>query len=393
MTTYCNAVYPLNGYDREAEAPTVGGGSALFTHRGVLPESNHHYAQASLVFWDGDVVVEILVTDFTDAMPTTESLAGLAASVVDRLQRARDGEAPGLGLMHPRYDGEMVMAAESAYRLSGDAVLPWYQAEASDLDRYLQLHAASGVEDAYSWLVRLPGIRDDGLHNWLGGTALSFGTEEAARIYLSLASNVEVGVSPPIPARPRDGAPLPQFGDESRSDWFWVENRYSEIPLHGWQGMIRVGSVVSVVWFEVDREIVPEDAIAVGELVAECMATRHCTEMVGLPNTMKGVGPGLPKVEASPVADDGAAAVIEMHDIYFAPRQITLPADQTSIVRIVNRGVARHNFSIDSPVMDVDLAPGESEDVTITLPAGTYDFYCDIPGHREVGMTGTLVVE
>jgi uncharacterized cupredoxin-like copper-binding protein len=29
---------------------------------------------------------------------------------------------------------------------------------------------------------------------------------------------------------------------------------------------------------------------------------------------------------------------------------------------------------------------------TFTVEEGTYEFYCSIPGHRESGMVGTLVV-
>jgi len=39
------------------------------------------------------------------------------------------------------------------------------------------------------------------------------------------------------------------------------------------------------------------------------------------------------------------------------------------------------------------LNGGDSTTVTVNLPAGTYTFYCSVPGHKEAGMTGTLVVE
>jgi uncharacterized cupredoxin-like copper-binding protein len=58
-----------------------------------------------------------------------------------------------------------------------------------------------------------------------------------------------------------------------------------------------------------------------------------------------------------------------------------------------NEGAAPHNFSIDELEIDVDIDPGAQEEVVINAPAGEYEFYCNVPGHREAGMVGTLVVE
>ena len=51
-----------------------------------------------------------------------------------------------------------------------------------------------------------------------------------------------------------------------------------------------------------------------------------------------------------------------------------------------------HNFSIDELDIDVDIAPGATEEVVINAPAGTYEFYCNVPGHKAAGMLGTLTV-
>jgi uncharacterized cupredoxin-like copper-binding protein len=39
------------------------------------------------------------------------------------------------------------------------------------------------------------------------------------------------------------------------------------------------------------------------------------------------------------------------------------------------------------------VSPGDTGSATINAPAGTYEYYCNVPGHREAGMVGTLTVQ
>ena len=39
------------------------------------------------------------------------------------------------------------------------------------------------------------------------------------------------------------------------------------------------------------------------------------------------------------------------------------------------------------------VSSGGTATLTETLAAGTYEYYCEIPGHRAGGMVGTLTVE
>lgn len=94
-------------------------------------------------------------------------------------------------------------------------------------------------------------------------------------------------------------------------------------------------------------------------------------------------------------AGDSATAsefTIESHDIFFQPTEIDIPAGQDVKILLPNLGAAPHNFSIDALDISVDLAAGETGEVTINAPAGEYEYYCNVPGHKEAGMVGTLVV-
>ena len=68
------------------------------------------------------------------------------------------------------------------------------------------------------------------------------------------------------------------------------------------------------------------------------------------------------------------------------------PADPTPDL-FADLSASVHDFSIDALNIAVTLNPGESGEVTINAPAGTYEYYCSIPGHKAAGMVGTLTVE
>jgi plastocyanin len=80
-------------------------------------------------------------------------------------------------------------------------------------------------------------------------------------------------------------------------------------------------------------------------------------------------------------------------DIFFEPTEIAIPAETDVAVSLPNDGVTQHNFSIDELGIDVDIEAGATEEVVINAPAGTYEFYCNVPGHKAAGMAGTLTVE
>ncbi|MFN8594318.1 MAG: cupredoxin domain-containing protein [Thermomicrobiales bacterium] len=97
----------------------------------------------------------------------------------------------------------------------------------------------------------------------------------------------------------------------------------------------------------------------------------------------------------APASTEAAApstAKVDLIDIAFQPKDLTIPVGKDVTVSLENTGAAPHNFSIDALKISVDVQPGETKDVVINAPAGTYEYYCNVPGHKEAGMVGTLTV-
>ena len=88
----------------------------------------------------------------------------------------------------------------------------------------------------------------------------------------------------------------------------------------------------------------------------------------------------------------GGATEISMTEYSFDPSDPTVASGDS--LEVVNDGELPHNLTVeDTDVATSDLESGESEDLTVDLDAGDYDFLCTIGNHAELGMTGTLTVE
>ncbi|HVB76301.1 MAG TPA: cupredoxin domain-containing protein [Candidatus Nitrosotalea sp.] len=90
----------------------------------------------------------------------------------------------------------------------------------------------------------------------------------------------------------------------------------------------------------------------------------------------------------------GSVKVV-MTDYKYSPSTLTVPSGKVTFF-LVNQGNTSHDMVIDdssgSQVAKSDLVtPGNSATFTVAnLPKGSLTFFCDVPGHRELGMQGTL---
>ncbi|MEK6721735.1 MAG: cupredoxin domain-containing protein [Chloroflexota bacterium] len=93
----------------------------------------------------------------------------------------------------------------------------------------------------------------------------------------------------------------------------------------------------------------------------------------------------------SPTAVDVTLTATEFA---FDPNTVEVTAGSQVRFTLANKGTLEHDVTIDALNYTLLAAVGESpSSATATLAAGTYDFHCSIPGHKEAGMTGTLTVK
>lgn len=93
---------------------------------------------------------------------------------------------------------------------------------------------------------------------------------------------------------------------------------------------------------------------------------------------------------AEDTGGSGGTVAVEMSEYAFSPDPIEVKKGDT--IELSNIGGVTHDLTVEDEGIEVDVAPGGSDEVAIDLKPGTYDAICDIGNHAELGMTTTLIV-
>ncbi len=97
---------------------------------------------------------------------------------------------------------------------------------------------------------------------------------------------------------------------------------------------------------------------------------------------------------ASAASGFGEPIRILLNDSKFEPSVITVPANVDVQLILENRGYLSHDLVIANPKYVSDtLGNGQITNMTVNLPAGEHAFYCSQIGHRQTGMTGTIIAK
>lgn len=89
------------------------------------------------------------------------------------------------------------------------------------------------------------------------------------------------------------------------------------------------------------------------------------------------------------------SVTVNATEFKFDPASITAKAGQTVNLTVKNAGTVQHTWVQKDSNVKLTIDPGKTAAQTFTAPskAGTYQFECDVPGHKEAGMVGQLVVQ
>lgn len=95
----------------------------------------------------------------------------------------------------------------------------------------------------------------------------------------------------------------------------------------------------------------------------------------------------------------GSSETVKISETEFelTPADVTVKAG-TVTFDVANDGSTVHSLEVEGPSgeqeIEGDLEPGASGELTVDLSEpGTYEMYCPVDGHKDMGMTGEITVE
>jgi uncharacterized cupredoxin-like copper-binding protein len=96
----------------------------------------------------------------------------------------------------------------------------------------------------------------------------------------------------------------------------------------------------------------------------------------------------------------GAGGTVDLSatDFKFTPSDPSVKAGDVTF-KMTNDGQVTHSLEIEDVTpghdqeLEGDVSPGQSGTLTANLKPGTYEFYCPVDSHKEMGMEGEITVK
>jgi plastocyanin len=141
-------------------------------------------------------------------------------------------------------------------------------------------------------------------------------------------------------------------------------------------------------------------ALALGLLaLAGCGSSSNTTSSATTASTPATTSATTTSTATSTTAPASGALSLEANregQLAYNTKSLTAKAGKVTI-DFTNMSPLAHNVTIESATGKILGATptfqGATKTLTLDLTAGTYKFFCSVPGHRQAGMEGTLTVK
>jgi plastocyanin len=139
--------------------------------------------------------------------------------------------------------------------------------------------------------------------------------------------------------------------------------------------------------------------------VAGCGSSSTTSSATSAPAAASSTPAASTPAAAGTTTSSGAAATGASSALSVAADPTELKYDKSTLtakagtvtIAFTNTSALSHNLTVESASGSVlgstPTFTGGAKTLTLHLPAGTYKFFCTVPGHRAAGMEGTLTVQ
>jgi plastocyanin len=98
---------------------------------------------------------------------------------------------------------------------------------------------------------------------------------------------------------------------------------------------------------------------------------------------------------SSQASGGGSPVDVTLKDFSITVAGGTSLAPGTYTFHVTNQGPSAHNLTVNGPGVANEATPtfpSGTKDLTVTLKDGTYDLYCSVPSHKQLGMDTHITV-
>lgn len=109
----------------------------------------------------------------------------------------------------------------------------------------------------------------------------------------------------------------------------------------------------------------------------------------------RGSGPAVTTTPRTHVPAGGRTVAVSLTEYRLAPASPRIARTGAITFDVANDGDVSHALAVEGPVGDVRtpaLRPGQRATIEMTLPAGSYKWYCPLGDHERRGMAGAVAV-
>lgn len=118
--------------------------------------------------------------------------------------------------------------------------------------------------------------------------------------------------------------------------------------------------------------------------------------MIGAVLALAGCGGGNEGGESAATGPALKTVQISEVDFKLEPANVTVPKAGVYSFKVVNNGQTAHALEIEGEGVEAKsdtIQPGESTELKVDLKkSGSYEMYCPVDGHKDMGMKGEVAV-